>query len=325
MIFITGGNGLIGSFIIRQLLMSGHAIKALVRKNSDLSLIQDILPQLELVEGDVLDYLHLTKLLKGVDKVIHAAAIVSFAPGQEEQMLKVNIEGTANIVNACLENGVGKLCYLSSVAALGRKKGQPTVDENTKWENSELNSNYARSKYLAELEVWRGIEEGLDAVILNPSVVLGPGDWEKSSVKLFQYIWKENRFYTPGKINYVDVRDVALAADLLVHSEINAEKFILNAGQVTYKEFFDKIADAFGKKRPSKLVSPPMAAIAWRLEKIRTFFTGKAPLITRETAAIAQKSFFFSSKKIQQKLGFTFRHLDDTISWTCQQLMKKTL
>jgi dihydroflavonol-4-reductase len=323
MIFITGGNGLVGSFIIRQLLKKGHSIKALVRANSDLSLIHDILPQIELIEGDILDYPLLEETLAGVDKVVHAAAIVSFVPGHEQQMLKVNVEGTANVVNACLATGVKKLCYLSSVAALGRKKGQETIDEESKWESSDLNSNYARTKYLAELEVWRGIEEGLDAVMLNPSVILGPGDWEKSSVKLFKYIWNQNLFYVAGQVNYVDVRDVAAAADTLLHTEISRERFILNAGTISYKDLFYKIADNFGKRRPPLQIAPFLASLAWRVEKVRSFITGKAPIVTRETAIISQKSFFYDSSKIRNRTGFKFRELDDTISWTCEQLIRK--
>jgi dihydroflavonol-4-reductase len=323
MILVTGANGLVGSFIIRQLLSEGLAIQALVRKDSDLSLLEDILPQLTLVEGDIMDSPLLQKIFKGIDTVIHAAAIVSFIPREEDKMLKVNVEGTANVVDACLQAGVKKLCHISSVAALGRKKDVTEIDETSTWEASEHNSAYARTKYLAELEVWRGIAEGLQAVILNPSVVLGPGDWNKSSVKLFRYVWNENLFYTSGSINWVDVRDVARAVSIVVSSSVSAERFILSAGAIQYKDFFGKIANAWGRRNPPVRITPVLAALAWRVEKVKSLLTGKAPLVTRETALVSQKNYIFKNTKIQNILDFAFTPLNDTIEWTCTSLATK--
>ncbi len=198
MIFITGSNGLIGSFVIRQFIEQGYAVRALRRVNSDLSLLADITHRIQWVEGDLLDPLLLHQTIQPGDIVIHAAAIVSFSAREYEKMRKVNVEGTANVVNVCLQRGVKKFCFVSSIAALGRENHFHSIDESTKWEDSELNTVYAQSKYLAELEVWRGEAEGLPAVIVNPSVVLGPGDWRRSSTQLFKYAWDEHWFYPAG-------------------------------------------------------------------------------------------------------------------------------
>lgn len=218
MIFVTGANGLVGSFIVRQLLDKGESVRALKRETSDLSLIQAFEKQIEWIEGDLLDYDILNEALKDVDYVIHTAAIVSFDPNDFQDLYITNVEGTANLVNACLANSIKKICHLSSIAAIGKNNKEAKISELTKWENSEQNSHYAKSKYLAELEVWRGIEEGLNAVIVNPTIILGPGDWEKSSAKLFKQVWKHSSFYPNGFFHYVDVRDVSTICILsLIH------------------------------------------------------------------------------------------------------------
>jgi nucleoside-diphosphate-sugar epimerase len=324
MIFITGCNGLVGSFVARKLIQEGYQVRALRRKSSDLTLVQDIAAQIEWVEGDILDLPGLSKAMAGVSAVIHSAAMISFAPADKVRMHKINVEGTTNVVNVCLANNVSKLCHVSSVAALGRKKNDQFITEEAKWEHSGYNSNYAQTKYLAELEVWRGIAEGLPAVIVNPSVILGPGNWEQGSTKLFKYVWDERAFYTGGSINYVDVRDVSQIIFQLIHSEITLERFILNGGSIKIKELFDKIATQFGRKPPYMPVNSLLAAVAWRIEYMRSMVTGKEPLITRETAQIAQKEYVYLNEKVKQKLHYSFHPIDDTIAWTCRELKKNS-
>ncbi len=322
MILITGCNGLVGSFIARKFIQEGYPVRALKRKDSDLRLVADIAHKIEWIEGDILDLPQLQMAMKNIDIVVHAAAIVSFAPDDRQQMLKVNVEGTFNVVNTCLAAGIKKLCYVSSVAAIGRKKNVLLVKEDTQWEESPYNSYYAKSKYLAELEVWRAIAEGLPAIIVNPSVVLGPGNWHKSSSKLFKYVWDEKPFYTAGSVNYIDVRDVADIIFKLIYSEITSERFILNAGSIKIKDLFGKIAVTFKKKQPRIQVKPFMAQIVWRLEYVRSLFSGSTPLVSRETALLSQKDYMYNNQKIKQTLKFTFRALDETISWTCMELSK---
>lgn len=320
MILLTGANGLIGSAIARRYIQAGVPVRALKRANANVSLLQDLEGQIDWVEGDVLNSSSLSDAINGVTAVIHTAAVVSFAPKDRAAMYKINVEGTANVVNVCLDAGIQKLGFVSSVAALGRPSAhefasdQPIyIDETQKWEESPLNSEYAKTKYLAELEVWRGVAEGLNAVIVCPSVVLGEGDWNRSSSQLFKYVWQERPFYSKGSLNYVDVIDVAEAVFQLMNSSISDERFVLSAGTTTYQELFNKIATSFGKKPPPYAISPLLAAIAWRFEAVRSWLTGKAPLVTKETARTSFNHFVYRSNKLIDATNFNFTNLDDTI------------
>lgn len=320
MIFITGCNGLVGSTVARMLVARGEKICALKRKSSDLSLVRDIESSIEWIEGDIFDTEILNKAMAQADTVIHAAAIISFAPRKRKNMYDVNVQGTANVVNAALKNNIKKFCYLSSIAALGRKKGEPVVNENALWEESEMNTHYAKSKYLAELEVWRGIEEGLPAFMVNPSVILGPGDWKNGSTKIFHYIFNENKFYTKGHISYVDVKDVATIIVKLLDKNVSGERFILNAGRVTYQELFTLIARYFHVKPPAIEVGKFIAEIAWRVEKFRAMFSDSEPILTKETVKLAGLSFDYKNEKISRFLDYKFAPLEQTIAQTCQDL-----
>jgi nucleoside-diphosphate-sugar epimerase len=320
MIFITGCNGLVGSTVARVLLARGEKVSALKRKSSDLTLVKDIESSIEWIEGDIFDTEVLNKAMAQADTVIHAAAIISFAPRKRGKMYDTNVQGTANVVNAALKNNIKKFCYISSIAALGRKKNEFVINENALWEESEMNTHYAKSKYLAELEVWRGIEEGLPAFIVSPSVILGPGDWKNGSTKIFHYIFKENKFYTKGHVSYVDVKDVAAIIVKLLDKNVIGERFILNAGRVTYQELFVLIARYFNVKPPAIEVGKFIAEIAWRVEKFRAMFSDSEPILTKETVKLAGLSFDYKNEKISRLLDYKFVTLEQTIAQTCQDL-----
>ncbi len=327
-ILITGATGLVGSAAAQRFLADGHTVVALHRADSDRSLIRDPEGLIAWREGDILDILTLEKALTDVDYVVHAAAVVSFAPRDEAAMDKVNVEGTANVVNACLKKGIRKLCHVSSVAALGRPDPKlidshttTVIDETQRWTDSPNNSAYAKSKYLAEVEVWRGIAEGLSAVIVNPSLILGEGDWQKSSTQLFKYVFDGKPFYTEGTVNYVDVRDIAEAVYRLTLSDIENERFVLSAGTATYQELFKAIADGFGKRAPHIKVGSGLAGIIWRVEAVRSWLTGSRPLITRDTARSASHHYEFSNAKIRQALSFDFQTLDKTVQRVCKSFL----
>lgn len=329
-ILITGITGLVGSFTARRFLKEGFNVVGLKRINSDLSLLKDIENQIVWHEGDILDILALEKVIENVNYVVHAAAIVSFAPKDRNKMFKTNVEGTINVVNLCLEKKIKKLCFVSSVAALGRKIPNENIanhvvkiDEKATWEDNPLNSNYAKSKYLAEMEVWRGQSEGLNSVIVNPSIILGEADWNKSSTQLLKFVYDEHKFYPAGNLNYVDVEDVVTCIYQLIISDISDERFILSAGQITYKEFFEKVAPRFHKKAPSTLLNKSLTRIVWRLEAIRSFFTRNAPLITKETALSSSHSFDYQNNKIKNALHISFRNLDESLDRICGNLLKK--
>lgn len=327
-ILITGTTGLVGSAIARQFLDEGHTVAALHRADSDRSLLRESAGRIEWREGDILDVVSLEKALADVDYVIHAAAVVSFVPRDEAAMYKVNIEGTGNVVNACLKKGIRKLCHVSSVAALGRpdprmieSNATTIIDETQRWTDSPSNSAYAKSKYLAELEVWRGIAEGLSAVIVNPSLILGEGDWQKSSTQLFKYVYDGKPFYTEGTVNYVDVRDIAEVVFELTLSNIDNERFILSAGTATYRKLFTVIARSFDKKAPHIKVGPGLAGVIWRVEAVRSWLTGSRPLITKDTARSAAHHFEYSNAKIKQALSFDFQPLDKTVQRVCESFL----
>jgi nucleoside-diphosphate-sugar epimerase len=331
MVLVTGGTGFLGSYIIKQLVEKGYAVRAIRRSNKPDSyrvpfwIPSAIFDQVEWVDGDVLDVVALEDAMKGVDTIIHAAAIVSFVKKGRKEMYHVNVEGTANVVNIALEKNVRRLIHISSVAALGRTTHGGHVNEEKKWEESKANTHYGKSKFKAELQVWRGISEGLEAVILNPSTILGYGDWNGSSCAIFKNVYKGFKWYTPGINGFVDVEDVAKATILLMESTINEQRFIINGDSWPFKKLQDTIADAFGKKRPSKPTTPFLLAIAWRIEKLKSLFTGKKPLLTKESARVAQSQTWFENDKILKTLpGFSFAPLEETIKKACYKYATAT-
>jgi nucleoside-diphosphate-sugar epimerase len=325
MILVTGGTGLVGTYLLYELTRKGHKVRVLLRpgkKPYDTHTIlncvstekeQNLIDQVEWVEGDVLDPYSLNQAMQGVDFVYHCAALVSFNPRDLKTMLDVNIEGTANVVNACLENGVKKLCHVSSIAALGQAEKGELINENAKWKTSRNNSGYAISKYGGEREVWRGIEEGLNAVIVNPSVIIGAGCHHKATNQLFHKINKFLPFYTPGVNGYVDVRDVVNAMILLMESNIRSERYVLNAENLSMKDFFIKAADCLNKPHPKiALNNGVLNAIAW-LDELRSRITGARPLITRENVRAAMAKSYYSADKFKSGFNYTFIPVEDSL------------
>ena len=321
MILVTGGTGFLGSYIIKQLIEKGYAVRAIRRSNKlPFWISKEILDKVEWVEGDVLDVVALEEAMEGVDTVIHSAAVVSFVKRDRQNMYQVNVEGTANVVNMMLEKNIRRLVHISSVAALGRTAGGGHVNEEKKWEESKVNTHYAKSKYKAELQVWRGIGEGLEAVILNPGTILGYGDWNNGSCGIFKNVFEEFKWYVSGINGFVDVEDAAKLAVLLMESNINEQRFIVNGATWPFKKLQETIADELGKKRPSRQTTPFLMSIAWRLEKIKSIFTGKKPLLTKESARVAQSQTWFENDKLLKALpGFSFTPLEETIKKACEK------
>ena len=324
-ILVTGGSGFLGSYIIKQLVEKGYAVRAIRRSTAiPFWIPSSILNKVEWVEGDILDVVSLEDAMEGVDSVIHSAAVVSFIRKDRKNMYQVNVEGTANVVNIALEKKVRRLIHISSVAALGRSAGGGHVNEEKKWEESKVNTHYAKSKYKAELQVWRGISEGLEAVILNPGTILGYGDWNNSSCAIFKNVYQEFKWYSSGINGFVDVEDVARAAILFLENNINEQRFIVNGDTWSFKKLQDTIADGFGKKHPAKQTTPFLMAVAWRLEKLKSIFSGKKPLLTKESARVAQSQTWFENDKILKALpGFSFTPLDETIKKACENYADK--
>jgi dihydroflavonol-4-reductase len=321
MVLVTGGTGFLGSYIIKLLVEKGYAVRAIRRsKKIPFWIDETIFKKAEWVEGDVLDVVALQDAMEGVDTVIHAAAIVSFVKQDRQEMYQVNVEGTANVVNMALEKNVRRLVHISSVAALGRTANGGHVNEEKKWEESKVNTHYAKSKFKAELQVWRGISEGLEAVIVNPSTILGYGDWNSSSSAIFKNIHEGFKWYTAGINGFTDVEDVAKATILLMESTITGQRYIVNGDTWPFKKLQDTIADNFNKKRSSRPATPFLMAIAWRMEKFKSFFSGKKPLLTKESARVAQSKTWFESDKLLKALPeFSFTPLEQTIKKACEK------
>ena len=322
MIFVTGGTGLVGSHIVLELSQRGEKFKALKRDSSCFTICEnifkyygaeDLFKKINWVIGDVNDIPSLTDGMQNCDQVLHCAAVVSFQSSDAELLKKVNVEGTANVVNVALNSGIKKIGFVSSIAALGRNTTEGIIDEECHFKKTKLDSNYALSKYYAEQEVWRASQEGLEVVIVNPSVILGPGDWNKGSSQIFQKINSGLRFYTQGSTGYVDVVDVANSLVTLLFSDVKNERFIVNGANLKYRDCFDRIAVAFNKPKATIKVTPLLKEIAWRLESLRSYFLGTKALLTRETSSSAMTNSAFSTAKIKEAINFNFTDIDATI------------
>ena len=279
-----------------------------------------ILQKVEWVYGDILDLTSLSEAMQGIDTVIHSAAVVSFHKKDRTNMYHINVEGTKNVVNTALENKIRRLVYISSVAAIGRKLTAGRVNEKAPWEDNKANTHYAISKFKAELEVWRGFAEGLEGVVLNPATVLGYGNWNHGSSALFKNAFKEFKWYTNGVNGFADVDDVAKATVELMKTEITEERYIVCNDNWPFRKLFNTMADAFEKKRPSKEATPFLSSVAWRVEKIKAAIAGKKPLLTRESAKVANSFTEFDNTKLLKALpGFTYTPLEETVKKACAQ------
>ena len=323
MVFVTGGAGLVGSALLKQLLQEKQGpIKALYRTSMPLLLSEEEKQQIEWIKGDVLDVNLLDEVMQHCKEVYHCAAVVSYHSSRRQQMYKINIEGTANMVNMALENNIRKFVHVSSIAAVGKTADGQAITEKAEWTEETNNSHYGKTKFLSEMEVWRGIGEGLNAVIVNPSVILGESNWENGSVAIFKKMWEEFPWYSSGAKGFVDAKDVANAMVNLMKSDISAERFILNSENLSFQHLFTKVAKGFNKKAPQKLAKPWMGELVWRMETLKAMFSNKEPLLTKETADAAQSISIYDATKIERLLpGFAYTPIDETVKRTCNWLM----
>ncbi|MEB2773801.1 NAD-dependent epimerase/dehydratase family protein [Algoriphagus sp. D3-2-R+10] len=314
-ILITGITGLFGSYLAKEFAVLGE-IHGFRRPNSSLRLLEGIDFQISWHEGELSDIDSLEEALDGMDLVLHAAGKVSFDTNDEESLHRINVGGTTNLVNAMLNTGVKKLVHVSSVAAIGRSPELMQLNENFKWVESPLNTDYGISKYLAELEAWRGEQEGIDLIVVNPSILLGKISDDRSSTDIYHYVLEENSYYPTGDLNYIDVRDAAKQVKELVEKEVWGERFILNKERISYKEFFEKMAAVLGRKAPSKSVSTLMLRTVVFFNTIfRKIGLSKSPL-NKKTAMISQQKVFFDNAKVNKLLQSNYHSLEDTFIWS---------
>jgi dihydroflavonol-4-reductase len=321
MILVTGGTGLVGAHLLVHLTENGESnLRAMYRNPKHIEKTKalfelyqksDLFAKIEWLKADILDVPSLEIAFQNIEYVYHCAACISFNPDDEDQLRKVNIEGTANIVNFCIEKKVTKLCHVSSIAALGDlTQNQTVITEETEWNPEVLHSDYAISKYGAEMEVWRGHQEGLPVVIVNPGVIFGPGFWDQGSGAFFTSIKKGFPFYTKGSSAYVAVTDVVKIMRVLMTSDCNGERFTLIAENISYKDIIFKIAEKIGAKKPNLEAKPWLLNIAWRLDWILSMVFRTKRKISKLSALSLQNKDLISNEKIKQYLNYTFLSID---------------
>ena len=317
MILVTGATGLVGSHLLVQLLQENEEVKALFRSEKQIEKVKNVFAfhnQLTLfdkinwVKGDITDIPSLEIAFENVTHVYHCAALISFDPSDEDELRKINIEGTANVVNCCIDFGVKKLCHVSSIAALGNpKEHETTITEETEWNPEELHSDYAITKYGAEMEVWRGHQEGLEVVIVNPGVIFGYGFPKKGSDVIIQSVKNGLSFYTKGNIGIVAVEDVTKCMIQLMKSSINGERYTLVGENISTKILLDFIAEELKVKKPSIEASKWMTSIAWRMDWLISKLLNRKRKLARSTATSSHSTTTFDTSKIEKELNFTFQ------------------
>ncbi len=333
MILVTGGTGLVGAHLLYQLTQKEVKVRALRRTTSSISQTEKIFSfytsqpekyysKIEWVEGDILDIDSLLQAMNGIEKVYHTAAMVSFNPKDKAEIMETNVTGTANVVNACLGKKIKKLCYVSSIAALGRAGNNGITTEKSEWKKDQKISSYSLSKYEAEREVWRGMAEGLKAVIVNPAIILGAGNFNAGSSRMFQTVYNGLKFYTRGINGYVDVNDVAKAMILLMEGNFSGERFILNSEDLSYKKLFEIMAQSLGVEPPGHKAGMVLSELSWRLLKVQSLLTGKKPLITRQTAKTANRFYHYSNEKFVKATGMRFTPMAESIKRTAKIFLK---
>ncbi|WP_138432854.1 NAD-dependent epimerase/dehydratase family protein [Winogradskyella algicola] len=335
MILVTGGTGLVGSHLLHTLVSNGQSVRAIYRREKTLKRVahvfgyfsnesENLFNKIEWVEADLNDIPKLQKAFEGITHVYHCAAFVSFEPDKYHQLRKINIEGTANIVNLCISYSIKKLCYVSSIAAIGHHEdSSKLITEQTAWNPEEDNSVYAITKYGAELEVWRGTQEGIDAVIVNPGIILGAGYWKGgSSGNLFRKIHEGMTYYVNGVVGYVDVFDVVNTMISLMESNIKNENYILIAENLSFKDFQHKVAQNLDVSPPKKEAKPWLLNIAWRLDWLKHKLTGSRRNLTKQTAKSAISITKYDNSKIKTAIGIEFKSIDQSIKEVCVLYLK---
>jgi len=314
MVLITGASGLLGKHLVRYLSARGVSSRALYHAHPPTPDMSS-LPGVEWKQCDLLDVYDVEDVMEGVTEVYHCAAIITFDPRRREEMLHFNVESTAHVVNQALRQGIRKMVHVSSIAALGRTSvAGKEITEEEEWGESRYNSAYAISKYISEAEVWRAMGEGLNAVIVNPGIILGDGAAHSITAPLMKMAYREFPFYTNGVTSWVDVEDVVRLMVTLMGSEIAIERFIVSSGNYSYREIFTFIANALRKRPPRFRANSFMTGIAWRLSVLKKAIAGSNSIITRETANNATATCIYNNGKLLKAIpGFSYTPIDQAI------------
>ena len=338
MILVTGGTGLVGAHLLLKLTEQGQEVRAIYRREHKIPLVEALFKsrsknpdlyykKIRWVKADLNDLPKLNEAFEGVEQVYHCAAFVSFEPNRYKTLRKINIEGTANIVNLSISHKIKKLCYVSSIAAIGSElKPDQLITEKTPWNPEEDNNVYAITKYGAELEVWRGAQEGLDVVVVNPGIIIGGGFWKSgSSGSLFYKINKGMPYYSKGVAGYVGVDDVVSIMEQLMNSPIVNEGFILVSENLSFKSFIDKVCEALEVRKPKKEAKTWLLELGWRADWLIHKLTGKRRQLSKQLARSSRTVTRYDNQKIKKALNYEFEPLDAVISKTAKWFKESNL
>lgn len=316
-ILITGATGFVGAYTARLLLARGYThLHAIRRPDSELDLLGDAAHHIQWHDADLLDYFSLEDAFAGIDTVIHSAALVSFLPKDKNRLMDINRGGTRHVIDAALHQGVRRVIHVSSVAALGRHLDGRPITEASKWEDGPLVSHYSRSKFLAELELWRGQAEGLAVAAVYPSIILGAGRWQEGTAKLFAYAQGSPTFYPTGATGFVDVRDVAEAIVQVLVRDTDGDRFLLNAENRTYLQLLTDMTHALALPAPTRALPYTAARLLAAFDALRATLLGGKPLLTRETVLATYQRHEYDNQHSRTTLGITYRPLSQTIAQT---------
>jgi dihydroflavonol-4-reductase len=324
MILVTGATGFLGSEVARQIAAAGNNIVCIKRNSSVIpGILKPYSRQISWVEADLLDIFALDDAMQGITQVYHCAAWVSFNPKHSKGMIKTNVEGTANLVNLCIEHSA-RLVHVSSIVAVGDAKPGSLIIENNHLEETPHEDGYAISKYESEMEVWRGVAEGLNAVIVNPSLIIGANAGTAGTGAIFNKVRKGLKYYTQGSLGWVDVEDVAKSMIALMNSDIKAERYIVSAENLEYKDVFTEAAQCFGVKPPSMEAKPWMLGLAWRASALMSLLAGKPKGIDKTAAQAASKTTRFDNAKIRKAIGIEFKPVKQSIKEICERMAQRS-
>lgn len=329
MILVTGGTGLVGTHLLFHLLNRGFSVRAIHRASSDLETVRkvfnyygnasdDYFNKIHWVLADINDIPALDSAFEGITHVYHCAALISFDPKDFKHLQKVNEEGTTNIVNLCIDKKIEKLCYVSSIAAIGRSVDGSIATEDNEWNDNKANV-YALTKHLAEIEVWRASQEGVPVVIVNPGVILGPGFWYGGSGALFRIAAKGPKFYPPGGSGFVTVNDLIKIMMQLMDSDITSKRFIVIDKNLKYKDVLSNIAREFGKPTPKTALKFWQLNLLWRLDWLRSLLTGKRRKLTRKSVESFRHPEIYSNRRVLGVLNFEFELMAESVYFTCNR------
>lgn len=320
MILVTGATGFLGAELAKELILRGNRIRCSKRASSTIpKILVPYADKMDWVNADLMDAANLEDALEGITKVYNCAAFVSLKQADKDPMIRTNVRGTANLVDLCNEKSI-RVVHTSSVAAVGEAKPGQLITENHHLDSSTETDGYAISKLESEMEVWRGIAEGLDAVIVNPTIIIGKSAGKAGSGQIFETVRKGLKFYTGGTIGFVDVQDVAKCMVALMETDLSGERYIINAENRQYKQLFEEIANCLQVPAPKTLAKPWMMELAWRGASFLGLLSGKAPALDKTSARAASNTREFDNSKIKQAIGFEFKPVSETIKEVCQSL-----